>query len=125
MFHYGVHPVEMLFTLMGPGVRRLTCLSTPGAEVTTGVWADGRVGSIRGIRDGRADYGFTLFGSKGVKTQGVSPQFIYRELLKRIVAMFATKESPIDLRETLEIVAFIEAAKKSADAGGAPVEIAV
>ena len=125
LFHYGIHPVEMLYTLMGPGCTRLTCLSTPGAEVTTGVWSDGRVASIRGIRAGKQDYGFTLFGSKGVKTQGVSTQFIYRELLKRIVAMFATKEPPIDLRETLEIVAFIEAAKKSGDAGGAPVAIAV
>lgn len=124
MFHYGIHPVEMLFTLMGPGCTRLTCLSTPGAEVTTGVWADGRVGSIRGIRDGRQDYGFTLFGAKGVKTQGVSTTFIYRELLKKIVAMFATGEPPIDLRETLEIVAFIEAARKSGDAGGTPVALA-
>lgn len=125
MFHYGIHPVEMLFTLMGPGCARLTCLSTPGAEVTTGVWADGRVASIRGIRAGKQDYGFTLFGSKGVATQGVSTKYIYRELLKKIVQMFQTKEAPIDLRETLEVVAFIEAARKSADAGGAPVEIAV
>jgi hypothetical protein len=125
MFHYGIHPVEMLFTLMGPGCTRLTCLSTPGAEVTTGVWSDGRVASIRGLRSGKQDYGFTLFGSKGVATRGVSTKDIYRELLKKIVGMFETKEAPIDLRETLEIVAFIEAAKKSADGGGAPVEITV
>ncbi len=60
-----------------------------------------------------------------MKTQGVSTTYIYRELLKKIVGMFETKEAPIDLRETLEIVAFIEAAKRSADAGGAPVEIKV
>ncbi len=125
LFHYGIHPVEMLFTLMGTGCKRLTCVSEPGAEVTTGVWADGRVASIRGIRDGQADYGFTLFGSKAVKTEGVSTQFIYRELLKKIVQMFETKEVPIDLRETLEIVAFIEAAKTSAEAGGAPVSIVI
>ena len=65
------------------------------------------------------------FGSKGVATQGVSTQFIYLELLKKIVGMFETKESPIDLRETLEIVAFIEGAKKSADAGGVPVAITI
>jgi virulence factor len=125
LFHYGIHPTEMLYTLMGQGCQRLTCLSTTGAEVTTGVWADGRVASIRGIRAGSADYGFTLFGSKGVATQGVSTQFIYRELLKQIVKLFETRMPPIDLRETLEIVAFIEGAKKSADAGGAPVELKV
>jgi len=125
LFHYGIHPVEMLFALMGAGCRRLTCLSEPGAEVVAGAWSDGRIASIRGIRDGKADYGFTVFGSKGVQTQGVSSKYIYRELLKRIVAMFETKELPIDLRETLEIVAFIEAARQSAAAGGAMVEIKI
>lgn len=125
LFHYGIHPTEMLYTLMGPGCTRLTCMGTTGAEVTTGVWSDGRLGSVRGLRAGASAYGFTLFGSKGVATQGVSTQYIYRELLKRIVALFATRQPPIDLRETLEIVAFIEAARRSADAGGAPVEIKV
>ena len=125
LFHYGIHPVEMLFTLMGAGCKRLTCLSEPGADVVTGVWSDGRIASVRGIRSGKQDYGFTVFGEKGVKTQGVSTQFIYRELLKRIVAMFETRQLPIDLRETLEIVAFIEAARQSGEAGGAPVEIKV
>ncbi len=129
MFHYGIHPVEMLFTLMGPGPSlTLTCLSTPGVPRLTTRHLGRTAASAPDPghpRRPRRQYGFTLFGEKGVKTQGVSPQFIYRELLKRIVAMFATKEPPIDLRETLEIVAFIEAAKKSADAGGAPVEIAV
>lgn len=125
LFHYGIHPVEMLFTLMGPGCRRLSCLSVNGGEVVTGVWSDERIGSIRGIRAGRADYGFTLFGEKAVTTQGVSTKYIYRELLKAIVGMFETKQIPIDPRETLEIVAFIEAARKSAEAGGAPVEVSV
>jgi virulence factor len=125
LFHYGIHPTEMLFTLMGPGCSRVSCLSTEGAEVTTGLWSDGRVASIRGIRAGTAAYGFTLFGQKGVSTQGVSTQFIYRELLKQIVKLFETRMLPIDLRETLEIVAFIEAAKQSGDQGGAPVEIKV
>lgn len=125
LFHYGIHPVEMLYTLMGPGCRTLTCLSRPGGEVVTGAWSDGRIASVRGLRDGRQDYGFTLFGEKAVATQGVSTQYIYRELLKRIVKMFETRELPIDPRETLEIVAFIEAAKQSGDDGGKPVEIRV
>jgi virulence factor len=123
LFHYGIHPVEILFTLMGQGCKKVTCLSEPGAEVVTGVWADGRVASVRGIRAGKQDYGFTIFGDKSVQTQGVSTKFIYRELLKKIVGMFETRQLPIDLRETLEIVAFIEAARQSAVAGGAPVAL--
>lgn len=126
LFHYGIHPAEMLFTLMGPGCQRLTCLSTEGGEVTTGLWADGRVATIRGLRAGAfGNYGFTLFGDKAVTTQGVSTKYIYRELLKQVVSLFETRELPIDLRETLEIVAFIEGAKASADARGAPVTITI
>jgi virulence factor len=125
LFHYGIHPVEILFTLMGAGCRRLSCLSTPGAEVVTATWSDGRVASVRGIREGQADYGFTVFGRKGVQSQGVSTKSIYRELLKRIVAMFETRQIPIDPRETLEIVAFIEAARQSAEAGGTPVDLPI
>ena len=48
LFHYGIHPAEMLFTLMGAGCRRLTCLSTPGAEVV-----DRRLGRRPGRHDPR------------------------------------------------------------------------
>ena len=125
LFHYGIHPVEMLFTLMGSGCKKVTCTSEPGADVATGVWSDGRVASVRGIRAGKQDYGFTVFGEKAIATQPVSSRYIYRELLKKIVGMFETRQLPIDLRETLEIVAFIEAARRSAEGGGAPVEVKV
>jgi hypothetical protein len=125
LFHYGIHPVEMLFTLMGAGCERLSCLRTPGAEVVSGVWSGDRMGTMRGIRAGSSAYGFTLFGQKAVSTHGVSTQFIYRELLKQIIKMLETRELPIDPRETLEIVAFIEAAKKSADDGGSVVVVKV
>jgi predicted dehydrogenase len=125
LLHYGIHPVEMLYTLMGPGCKRLASLGGPNGEVVTGVWADGRAGTVRGIRKGKADYGFTVFGEKAVVTEPVSTRFIYRELLKAIVGMFETKEAPIDPRETLEIVAFIEAARTSLDGGGKVVDLDV
>jgi virulence factor len=124
-FHYGIHPVEILYTLMGSGCRRLSCLSGPKADVATGIWADGRVASVRGLPEGPDDYGFAVFGAKAVSTQPVGAKYIYRELLKQIVTMFETRQLPIDLRETLEIVAFIEAARRSADMDGATVEVAV
>ena len=125
MFHYGIHAVEILFTLMGPGCKKVTCQSEPGAEVATGVWSDGRVASVRGVRAGKHDYGFTAFGEKAVKSEPVGTKYIYRELLKKIVGMFETRQVPIDPRETLEIVAFIESARKSAEGGGVPVEVKV
>jgi hypothetical protein len=81
------------------------------------------VGSVRGLRGGQLGYGFTVFGEKGIATKGVSTQYIYRELLKQIVHMFETGQAPIKPEETVEIVAFIEAALESAEHGGSAVEV--
>lgn len=119
LFHYGIHGVETLYAFMGGGCTEVSCYSEDSGEVTVGRWADGRVGAARGTRAGAHAYGFTAWGDKGVKVVRVDPSTIYRELLKRIVQMFETGESPLDINITVEIVAFIEAALKSAQNGGA------
>lgn len=125
LFHYGIHPVEMLYALMGEGCKRLSCTAALTGEVVIGEWSDGRIAGVRGIRKGVESYGFTVFGEKAIAGGPVSAKYIYRELLKQIVKMFESHTPPIDPRETLEIVAFIEAAKRSADSAGASVELKV
>ena len=66
LFHYGIHAVEMLYALMGPGCKRVTNVVEKGAEVVTGVWADGRVASVRGTRSPSSGFGFTAFAESGV-----------------------------------------------------------
>ena len=119
LYHYGIHAVEVLYTLMGPGCRRVTCTHEKGADVVTGEWADGRLATMRGIRAGKSDYGFVAFAEKGVHAATISTKTTYRELLKQIVAFFATKKAPVDLAVTVEIMAFIEAANRSAANHGA------
>jgi virulence factor len=119
LFHYGIHAVEVLYTVMGPGCQRVTCTHEKDVDVATGQWADGRVATVRGIRAGQAAYGCLVFGEKGVEKVAIGTQFIYRELLKKIVEMFQTGKAPLDIAETVELVAFIEAALKSANNHGA------
>ena len=121
--HYGIHGVEMLYALMGPGCVELTCISEEGGEVSVGRWADGRVASIRGTRAGAHAYGFTVWGDQGVRSERISTQFIYRELLRKIVEMWDSGEAPLDIDETIEIAAFIAAAWESANNGGKVVEL--
>jgi virulence factor len=113
MFHYGIHAVEILYTLMGPGCERVSCAYEKSAEVTTGQWKDGRIASVRGIRTGKSDYGAVAFTEQGVMPVPIGTAYIYRELLKQVVEMFKTGKSPLDPTITLEIVGFIEAARKS------------
>lgn len=119
LYHYGIHAVEVLYTLMGPGCERVTCTHQKDVDVATGTWKDGRVATVRGNRTGGSAYGFTAYAEKGPTTVAVKTDVIYRELLKQIVAMFTNGKSPLDISVTLEIMAFIEAANKSGANHGA------
>ncbi len=123
LFNYGIHGVETLYALMGPGCQSVSCASTEGTDVVTGLWKDGRIGTMRGTRQGAHSYGFTAFCEKKVQVSTINAGYIYRELLKRIVKMFETGEPPIDISETVEIVAFIEAASLSAQQDGRKINI--
>jgi virulence factor len=50
LFHYGIHAVEVLYTLMGPGCRQVTCTHEKDVDVVAGQWKDGRVATVRGVR---------------------------------------------------------------------------
>jgi hypothetical protein len=118
LFHYGIHAVEILYTLMGPGCQRVTCTHEKDTDVVTGQWDDGRLATVRGIRAGHADYGCLAFTEKGVQTVPIGTKYIYRELLKKIVEMFQTGKPPLDPAVTVEIVGFIEAGYRSANNHG-------
>jgi len=123
LFNYGVHGVEPLYALMGPGCEVVTCLSTEGADVATGRWRDGRIASVRAQRAGRTGFGLTAHRERAIETVTIGTEFIYRELLKRIIAMVETGRPPVPIEESLEIVAFMEAALSSARQGGEPVAV--
>jgi hypothetical protein len=121
LFHYGIHAVEILYTIMGPGCEYVTCMTDKTVDQVTGHWKDGRIASIRGTRAGSGDYGALVFAEKHTKHVAIGTKYIYRELLKAIVATYAKDgKPPIDINTTLEIVSFIEAGLKSSNNHGTP-----
>jgi GFO/IDH/MocA oxidoreductase family protein len=122
LFWYGIHGVEMLYTIMGPGCEKVTRAQTKGTELVTGTWKDGRVGTFRGIREGKSGYGATVFGAKAIAQAGGSGG--YEPLLVEIAKFFRTGQPPVSAEETIELFAFMEAADESKRQGGAPVSIA-
>lgn len=117
LMYYGIHAVEILYTLLGPGCESVQAIDSPLGILVAGRWRDGRLGSVRGFVEGVAGFGFRAVGETGTRQELVSAQYIYRELLKCVIAMFETGEPPLDSRETLEIIAFIETALRSAERG--------
>jgi predicted dehydrogenase len=121
LFWYGIHGVEILFTVMGPGCESVVRTHTEGADLVVGRWADGRIGSFRGLRKGPEPYGALVFAEKKVVQVEPDPGNLYRPLLEEIVKFFRTGKPPVDPQETLEILAFMEAADQSKKEGGRPV----
>ena len=136
-FSRPLHSIETLYTIMGPGVESLACVSTPSAECVTARWKDGRVGTYRGIKQGAIKYSATVFGEKGVSpagiyghgvpVQGIVPtndKYVgYEPLATEIAKFFQTKQVPVAPQETLEIFAFIQAANESKAQGGTVVKL--
>lgn len=121
LFWYGIHGVEILFTVMGTGCESVTRFSTQDEEIVVGTWKDGRIGTFRGMRAGKHEYGGTAFGSDGNLVLGKYEG--YEPLAVKIAEFFKSGISPVDSAETLEIYAFMEAADESKRRGGAKVHL--
>jgi predicted dehydrogenase len=122
LYWYGIHGVEILYTVMGPGCQSVTCTATEGAHVVTGVWKDGRVGTFEGRRNGDHGYGGVVFGEKSTGSTGGFGG--YEPLVAAVCKFFRTKTPPVAPEETLELYTFMSAADESKRRGGAPVPLA-
>jgi len=122
LFWYGIHGVEILYTVMGKGCKELVRIHTADTDIVVGTWADGRTGIFRGTRTGKHDYGGTAYGEKGNLTLG--PFKGYDNLLDQIIAFFKSGTPPVSAEETLEIYTFMEAADESKRNGGRSVVLA-
>ena len=122
LFWYGIHGVELLYAVMGPGCKEVSHIhNTDKEDIVIGFWQDGRAGTFRGIREGKRDYGGTVFGSKANITLGTFGG--YKPLVEQIAEFFRTGVPPVSPQETIELYTFMEAAQQSRKKGGAKVSM--
>jgi predicted dehydrogenase len=133
-----LHSLETLYTIMGPGVETVRRTSTPMAESFTLVWKDGRVGTYRGIKEGKVKYSATVFGDLGVSTAGIYGHGVpvqgvvptkdkymgYEGMAREMAKFFKGGPPPVTASETLEIFAVLQAAEQSKAQHGAAVPLA-
>ena len=120
LFWYGVHGVEGLFTIMGTGCQTVQRQTTPDGKIeVVGTWSGGRKGVFR---EDKSFHGL----AKGKKGETAAGSFDgYQPLLVAIMKFLETGVAPVKPEETIEIIAFMEAADESKKQGGAPVKIIV
>ncbi|HOK80738.1 MAG TPA: Gfo/Idh/MocA family oxidoreductase [bacterium] len=109
-FWYGIHGIEVLFSVMKTGCKSVEVVNSESADIAVGLWEDGRIGVYRGIKQGESSYGMTVFGEKKIRHTTYNPDIpMYSLLIKEIMKFFQTKIPPFPIQETIEIVAFMEA----------------
>lgn len=125
LFWYGIHAVEGLFSVMGPGCESVTRVEAGNTMVVVGKWKDGRIGTFRGMKKGGKEYGVTVFGEKAERSSlGMKgAKNGYGNLVAEIVKFFKTGTPPVSVEEMLDVLAFMEAADVSKAKGGAEVRL--
>ncbi|MCK4888033.1 MAG: gfo/Idh/MocA family oxidoreductase [Planctomycetes bacterium] len=121
LYWYGIHTMEVLYTIMGTGCQTVTRIHTEDTDFAVGVWDDGRIGTFRGIRKGASPYGALVYGDKGVLRSGTYAG--YEPLVKEIITFFKTGKAPVPAEETIEIYAFMSAADISKTQNGKAISI--
>jgi hypothetical protein len=119
---YAIHPIEVLFTILGPGCEEVTRTAGRDSDAVTCRWKDGRVGTVQTLRP-YGDYGAVVFREKATARSPEKAGVNYTPMLREIVKFFETKVPPVPNQVTLEIFAFMDAAQRSKAAGGRPMKL--
>jgi hypothetical protein len=108
---------------MGPGCDTVSRTSTKDADEIVGHWKDGRIGSVRANRPHGAQGAVVFRANNKIAQSDKSMVEGYGPMLKEIVKFFQTGKPPVQPEETLEIMAFMDAAQRSKEAGGKPMQL--
>lgn len=118
LFWYGIHGVETLITLMGPGVNNVKRGTTADGKIeVTATWKDGRTGTFT---EGKG-YSARIKSERGESEAGKFEG--YEPLIVEVAKFFRSGKSPVADEETLEIYALMEAADESKRRNGAEVTL--
>jgi len=122
MFNYGVHAIELLYQLLGRGCQSVSMQTSGNQDVLVAKWNDGRLAAVRGFSSGLYAFSITVYGDKRVVHSEEKPEG-YGPLLVEIATFFKTHVPPVDNDESLEVLAFMEAADASVARGGVAVPL--
>ena len=113
-FYYGIHTVELFYTVLGPGVK-VVCRCGEAREFFEVVYADGRVVRLE-LESARPPF-------LGVFARNRAPGCVVANsptngMLAAFLEMVATREAPIAFEVTLETTATMIAVHRSRKTGG-------
>lgn len=125
LFFYGVHAIELVDAIAGPGVAKVSAVHTPDRDLVRLAYHDGRFANIRLERVGGYAFGATVHGEIDMQSFVVDFGPVYGRLVKGMVRFFEGGPAPVELRDIVENVAVMEAGNRSIQQDGAWVDVEV
>lgn len=124
LFWYGIHSVEALCTIMGTGCKSVARTFNDDTDISVGIWPDNRLGVNRAMRVGQRGNGGSAYGDKGIaKLEATEVTGDVNPAYKKMAEFFSTGIVPVSAEQTLEVLAFMEAADESKLNGGIQVAL--
>lgn len=123
LLHYGVHTIEMVDAIWGPGAKRVSAIATEDRHLVDIEFSGGRYARLRLERKGGYDFGATVHGTKGVHFFKVDFGPVYGRLVEGMVNFFTGGPAPTRLEDIVENMAVMLAGNASIARDGAWVEV--
>ncbi len=119
LVYYGIHALSMAYAALGPGAVSAVNVGRPGLNIARIRFADDRdVVLMVGDRDKmRAGYQIDLYGEKGWRTLVPDLKDLYAYLLEAFLDLIHTGKEPVPVEEEVELIAALEASKRSLELG--------
>lgn len=110
---YGIHPLELAVSCLGPDVESMMCHRATWGSQFTLVYPEGRTALIDFLHDVECPFSATLTTVAGSKHLEVDGQSLFVDAASSILDFFASGQALIDRRETMVIRRLLDIATTS------------
>jgi len=115
LVYYGIHALSMYYGIFGGGAVSCLNVGQPDRNVVRVRFENGRdlVLMVAGADYMRAGYQVNLYGTEGWRSVRPDLDSLYYYLLERFMRLVRTGEESVPVEEEVEVIAVLEAGKRS------------
>jgi predicted dehydrogenase len=122
---YGIHALEAVYPLLGPGFLTAQTNQQGGSNIVTLAHRSGAMVTLAAIYDAPGSFGAVhVYGTKGDLAVKLADTYAaFRAQLMAFVELLRTGARPVPFSQTVELMAIIIAGVRSREQGGRPVTV--
>ena len=119
LFFYGIHTVDLIVSVLGHGCREVRTAHYDACDVVTLAWPDGRIATVRLMKEPHGHFGVTLHRKAGAQFVDASAakRPAYATMLEAILRSLPQGKSDVPEDEMLDTVKICAAMNQSLETG--------